>query len=84
MSRIIILGNTAGGKSTLARKLSKKRGLSYFEIDRLYWQSDWSVAPRDVYERQHAAIISQDAWIVDGGAISCPSVLAPSAPQKSF
>jgi adenylate kinase family enzyme len=67
MARIIILGNTAGGKSTLGRQLSRKRGLPYFEIDRLYWQSDWSVAPRDVYEQQHTDIIKQDAWIVDGG-----------------
>lgn len=67
MSRIIILGNAAGGKSTLARHLSKKRGVPHIEIDRLYWQADWSVAPREVDERQHAEIIKEDNWIIDGG-----------------
>lgn len=75
MARIIILGNTAGGKSTLARTLSRNRGLPYFEIDRLYWQSDWSIAPMDIYERQHAEIIKQDAWIIDGGG-DLPSIHA--------
>jgi adenylate kinase family enzyme len=77
MTRISILGNTAGGKSTLARKLSKKKGLPYFEIDRLYWQADWSVAPSDVYERRHAEIIERNEWIVDGGG-DLPSIRARS------
>ncbi len=67
MPRIVILGNTAGGKSTLARQLSKKRGWPHIEIDRLYWQADWSVTPRDIYERQHAEKIKDDDWIIDGG-----------------
>lgn len=28
---------------------------------------NWSQVPRDAYERRHEEIISQDAWIVDGG-----------------
>jgi adenylate kinase family enzyme len=38
MSRIAIIGNAGGGKSTLARKLAKQRGLRHIEIDRLLWQ----------------------------------------------
>lgn len=67
MARIVILGNTAGGKSTLARQLARKRALPYFEIDSLYWQRDWSVVPGDIYERKHAEIVGQSEWIVDGG-----------------
>lgn len=67
MTRIVILGNAAGGKSTLARRLAEKRGLPYFEIDSLYWQPDWSVVPSDIYQRKHADIVRQPAWIVDGG-----------------
>lgn len=67
MPRITILGNTAGGKSTLARRLSEKRGLPHIEIDRLYWQSDWSATPESVYEQQHAEILEKDNWIIDGG-----------------
>ncbi len=73
MARIVILGNTAGGKSTLARTLSRVRGLPCFEIDRLYWQSDWSLAPKSDFEQRHAEIIERDKWIVDGGG-DLPSI----------
>ena len=49
MSRIIILGNAGGGKSTLARKLGEKRGLRHVEIDRFLWQQGWILTPPDVY-----------------------------------
>ena len=67
MSRIAILGNTAGGKSTLARHLSKTRNLPHIEIDAIYWLPDWTTVPSDIYERDHDTAIEQDAWIIDGG-----------------
>lgn len=67
MARIAIFGNTSGGKSTLARRLASERGLNYVEIDQLYWQPDWTITPREIYEARHAEIIAGDNWIVDGG-----------------
>jgi len=67
MPRIVIFGNTSGGKSTLARRLARTRGLPHVEIDRLYWQADWSVVPADVYAQRHAEAIAGEDWIIDGG-----------------
>ena len=67
MRRIAILGNAAGGKSTLARRLARETDLPRVEIDGLYWQADWSPVPTDAYERRHAEIIAGERWIVDGG-----------------
>lgn len=66
MSRIVIIGNAGGGKSTLARKLAERRGLRHVEIDRLLWQDGWVLTPEDVYARQHRDIIQQDGWVIDG------------------
>jgi adenylate kinase family enzyme len=33
MPRIVIIGNSGGGKSTLARTLAKRRGLRHVEVD---------------------------------------------------
>lgn len=66
MSRIAIIGNAGGGKSTLARKLAARRGLPHIEIDRLLWESAWVLTPADVYARQHREIISQGEWVIDG------------------
>lgn len=67
MPRIVIFGNTSGGKSTLARRLALVRNLPHVEIDRLYWQADWSVVPADVYARRHEEAIAGEDWIIDGG-----------------
>jgi adenylate kinase family enzyme len=66
MSRIVIIGNAGGGKSTLARTLAKQRGLRHVEIDRMLWQEGWQLTPNDVYARQHAEIIKGDGWVIDG------------------
>lgn len=66
MSRIVIIGNAGGGKSTLARTLAKQRLLRHVEIDRLLWQEGWKLSPIDVYLKQHAEIISSDGWVIDG------------------
>lgn len=73
MHRIAVLGNTAGGKSTLARHLSKARDITHIEVDQLFWQPDWSTTPKDVYERDHNAAIELDEWIIDGGG-DLPSI----------
>jgi adenylate kinase family enzyme len=67
MARIVIFGNTSGGKSTLARRLSRETGLPHFEIDKLLWQPDWSMTPKETYQRQHAEIVDRLDWIIDGG-----------------
>jgi adenylate kinase family enzyme len=66
VSRIAIIGNAGGGKSTLARRLAKQRGLRHVEIDQLLWQEGWKLSPADVYLRRHAELISSDGWIIDG------------------
>jgi hypothetical protein len=46
VARIVVIGNAAGGKSTLARHLAHRRGLPLFEVDRLLWQQGWPLGDR--------------------------------------
>lgn len=64
--RIAIIGNSGGGKSTLARKLAAARGLPLVEADRMLWRPGWQLAPVAEYERDHAAAIARPAWIIEG------------------
>lgn len=66
MSRIVILGNAGGGKSTLARKISAKHGVSHFEVDKILWQEGWVPTAMNIYTRQHEEIISGENWIIEG------------------
>jgi adenylate kinase family enzyme len=66
VTRIVVIGNAAGGKSTLARHLARRRGLPLIELDRLLWQQGWQLTPEADYTRQHAEIIARDRWVIDG------------------
>jgi hypothetical protein len=66
LSRIVVIGNSGGGKSTLARKLAVRKGLRYIEIDRLLWQDGWVPTPTDIYARQHREITEEEEWLIDG------------------
>jgi len=66
MPRIVVIGNSGGGKSTLTRRLAARHGLPHFEIDCLLWREHWQLTSTEIYDRQHADIIQGEQWIVDG------------------
>lgn len=66
MSRVAIIGNAAGGKSTLARNISAASGLPLIEVDKLLWQEGWKLAPSKVYDARHSTAIAGDRWVIEG------------------
>jgi adenylate kinase family enzyme len=67
MERIVVVGSTGSGKTTLARALAKRRGVSHVELDALHWDPGWTEAPRDVFRERAASALSPDSrWVVDG------------------
>ena len=66
MTRVAIIGNAGGGKSTLARLLSQACGLPLHPVDHLQWRPGWQPVPDDAFAEAHRAIIAGERWIVDG------------------
>ena len=66
MKRTAIIGNSGGGKSTLARRLAAAWKCDHVEIDGLLWQSGWQLAPVEIYNAEHARLIATENWIIDG------------------
>jgi adenylate kinase family enzyme len=56
--RVVVVGVTSSGKSTLAEKLAKCFGLDCIELDALYWEPNWQATPLEVFrarvEKQHS------------------------------
>ena len=64
--RIVVVGTTSSGKSTLAGQLAQKIGGAYIELDSLYWEPNWTPAePFDFFTRVEEAI-RVEAWVVAG------------------
>jgi adenylate kinase family enzyme len=66
MKRAVIIGNSGGGKSTLARRLSSAWRSPHVEIDSLLWQPGWELTPVEIYNIEHARLIAEESWIIDG------------------
>lgn len=64
--RIVVIGTTSSGKSTLAEILSHKLKLDFIELDALYWAPNWTEAPHYVFRQRVETAISSERWIVAG------------------
>ena len=65
--RIVVVGATASGKTTLAKKLSHHLRVPHIELDALHIDPHWSPAPVAVFRQRILEAMKADAWIMDGG-----------------
>ncbi|HEX5414033.1 MAG TPA: AAA family ATPase, partial [Chloroflexota bacterium] len=66
VNRLVVVGITGSGKTTLASTLAARLGYPHVELDALYWDSNWTPAPREVFRARVAAAIATDHWVADG------------------
>jgi adenylate kinase family enzyme len=64
--RIVVVGTSGAGKTTLARQLAAKLGFPHVEIDALYWGPDWTQATPEQLQERVAGALSGDRWVIDG------------------
>ncbi len=64
--RALIIGCPGSGKSTFARKLQNATGVPLCHLDMLFWNSDKTTVPRDVFDSRLEKVLAGDAWIIDG------------------
>lgn len=65
--RIMVIGCSGGGKSTLAQKLARHFGLAYISIDRdILWLPGWVQRDRAEQRERIVERIADDRWIMDG------------------
>lgn len=64
--RVLIIGPTGSGKTTLARTLSKIGNLPHIELDLLRYGRSWREAPTEEFIGEVARLVDQNSWIIDG------------------
>lgn len=64
--RIVVIGTTSSGKSTLAERLAQKLGCDFVELDALHWEPDWREAPLEVFRQRVETATQAAAWVVAG------------------
>lgn len=64
--RLIVIGVTSSGKSTLAENLARRFDLHFIELDALHWEPNWQEAPLQVFRERVENAIRAEKWIVAG------------------
>ena len=77
--RILVLGRTGSGKTTLARELAHELGVPHIELDALYFGPQFSTAPLSVLRERVSAAVSADRWVTDGNKRAVRDLVWPRA-----
>ena len=64
--RIVVVGTTGSGKTTLAGQIARRLRIPHVELDALHWDPGWTAAPTDVFRERVARALAGDVWVVDG------------------
>lgn len=64
--RIVVIGVTGSGKTTLAQQLARRLGYPHVELDALHWDANWTMAPDDVFRERIAQALGGPVWVTDG------------------
>lgn len=64
--KIVIVGVSASGKSTFARKLSEKTQLPLFLMDSIMWNPGWKYIGDEETVKKLDEISARSEWIIEG------------------
>lgn len=91
MKRILIFGNSASGKSTLAKRLVDQHGLAHLDLDTIAWQA--TLDPQKPPERQSISESKRlidafcsgfDNWVIEGCYSDLIEMVSERANQAIF
>lgn len=75
--RFSVVGSSGSGKSSLARAIAAKTGVTHIELDALYHQADWTPRPADeMVEAVTARLDEAESWVCDGNYVGVLDGLA--------
>ena len=87
MNKILIIGNSASGKSTLARKLAETRNLAHLDLDTIAWLTVNPPQRNPLGECQlliDKFINSHQKWVIEGCYTDLIEIASAQANQLIF
>ena len=66
MQRIVIVGTTGSGKTTLGEQLAERLDYPLVDLDALHWGPDWTPAPTEEFRARVSSALAGPAWITAG------------------
>jgi adenylate kinase family enzyme len=80
--RVLVIGCSGTGKSTLAQAIAKLRGLTYVSMDRdIFWLPGWKLRQREEAIKLMKQAVAEPRWVIDGNS---PSMLPLRLPRTDI
>ncbi len=77
--RLVVIGTTSSGKSTLAQQIAEKFELDFIELDALSWEPNWKMADIEVFRKRVETATISPAWVAAGNYRSVRDLVWPKA-----
>jgi len=77
--RVLVVGTTGSGKTTLAKRLATSWRIPYVELDALHWGPQWTEVADEVFFSRVACATAGNEWVADGNYRQVRGLLWPRA-----
>jgi adenylate kinase family enzyme len=77
--RVVVIGVTSSGKSTLAETLARRFDMEFVELDALHWEPNWQEAPLEVFRARVEKATEAKKWSVAGNYHVVRDIIWPKA-----
>ena len=66
MQRVVVVGTSGSGKTTVAAGIAERLSLPQVELDSIHWAPNWTEIPDEEFRENVAEVANRDAWVADG------------------
>ena len=66
MERVIVVGTSCSGKTTLAWQLAQVLGAPHVKLDGIHWMPGWQERPVEEVRRMVSEAAAAERWVMDG------------------
>ena len=77
--RIVVMGTTGAGKTTLAGEVAEALDMPHFELDYYRFRENWVEVPKDEFRDSLREALRGDRWVADGNYGLARDVIWPRA-----
>lgn len=73
--RIVIIGTSCSGKSTLSKRISQNLNIPHYELDNYFWESNWTSIPEDKFIQIVGDFTNKNNWVICGNYSSVRDII---------
>jgi adenylate kinase family enzyme len=79
MQRLVLVGASGSGKTSLGSWVERHLGLPFTDLDDVFWRPGWQKAPVEVFRADVDRLTARSRWVLAGNCSSARDLIWPRA-----